>query len=123
MRKRSLRGVGRYRFSALCGRSAFAWRGKRKANAPFDAQDKEAQRTPRFAEKIGEVAHCFVARTAKNGCPTGAVLRRPSGAQGFNYGLRPSTACWAKFFGSPPGFGCLVIRAPDIRALRHWRQH
>src|SRR5258708_35794384 len=73
MRKRSLRGVGRYRFSALCGRSAFAWRGKRKANAPFDAQDKEAQRTPRFAEKMGEVAHCFVARTAKNGCPTVAV--------------------------------------------------
>src|SRR5258708_35861946 len=101
MRKRSLRGVERYRFSALCGRSAFAWLGKRKANAPFDAQDKDAQRTPRFAEKIGEVAHCFVARTD---------LCRPAGLRDLIMSFDPALACWGRFFGSPPGVGFLVIR-------------
>src|SRR5258708_36535406 len=94
MRKRSLRGVERYRFSALCGRSAFARLGKRKANAPFDAQDKDAQRTPRFAEKIGEGAHCFVARTG---------LPRPSGVQGVNYELRPSTCVLGVILRQPSG--------------------
>src|SRR5258708_28686410 len=126
MRKRSLRGVGRCHFSALCERLTFAWLGKRKANAPFDAQDfdaqdKDAQRTPRFAEKIGEVTHCFWRGQPRTAVPRWRSFAAPPGLRDLIMGCDPALACWAKFFGSPPGFGCVVTRAPDIRAWRHSR--
>src|ERR1700720_205574 len=42
-------------------------------------------------------------RTATIDSPT--FLRRPSGAQEIIYDIDPALTCWAKFFGSPPGFG------------------
>src|ERR1700730_19200997 len=116
MKGRLLRGVGRCRFLGLRERLTFARREKRKPNA-------ETQKALRFAEKIGEVAHCFVARAANNGCPAVRSFAAPPGLRDLIMGCDTALACWAKFFGRPPGLRWVVILAPDMRAWRHWGQH
>ncbi len=56
------------------------------------------------------------------GVPHKGVLRRPAGAVGFILRLAaPALACWAKFSGSPPGFGCADIWVSDLARTGKWR--